>query len=815
MKFIEKNFHKYLFNVVKNQASNNKTAKVIATYYKSLNQSSKEKLFESLLSYHNTFLENHFEEINFPANTKDAKPGEKDFRLKSLRIESCRRFPKLADKIKYGIDFELDNTVKNHIFLGHNGSGKSSIFCALEYLYTQSIGEKKLRTGDIKTNSDGAYKKYLGHFDHFPFCNINTVNGEFSITKTLPQTYSDFQSSLPENHFISDFNLYEKGKIDCLGNSNEEFSFHRLIASNLGLQEYLDFTALLKSIATYRRSKESIERRKLIDEKNNLEESIRTRSSEIKEKLIKKAELQNGLQDNSELENQKVVKRIFQLKESNYKLNVDSDKFKTAIKNVELAYSKYHALSILPDLQNEASFLSLGLQILDTSEGCPFCQSSTLTIEEIRAKITKRIESIKDYQEAQEKLNSSVKIFLEHLFSVRDSLDVFANKLSDEIDVNKMFIQLNSITAKEREKLTSLKYLNSNINETISLLSLSRNGDVQDVVRNILFSEEIFEKYVDSANELANSIQNERLLVFGELENATKKLTAFDSPSQKIAVIDSEIKYAESIIPSNQRRIGELNKEIDKLSKTIDLISIIKSEAESFGNLLESNVNELTAGAFDVIKDTVTNVLQDYLEDDGAFLNIYIKEEVNKNDVDLKDRTIVAEIQKIEDGILKTIPPSIYFNTFRYRLLCLMVCISIVIVVRQQTKVNLPLVMDDIFNSSDYTSKSTFRIFLSKLFNIFKKFNGDMPLQLILFTHDELIFDCAIDAVADFKIESPEINEITDSYWLQDLRSRTVFARLFAPKDIDEEITESGYGNYRDVTYKIPALIQTQILNEE
>jgi hypothetical protein len=99
--------------------------------------------------------------------------------------------------------------------------------------------------------------------------------------------------------------------------------------------------------------------------------------------------------------------------------------------------------------------------------------------------------------------------------------------------------------------------------------------------------------------------------------------------------------------------------------------------------------------------------------------------------------------------------------------------------------------------------------------SIFRKFNGEMPLQFILFTHDELVFDSALDAISEFEIQTKATTQqYENSEWENPIQNRTVFARLFSAKDVESKTTESPFGKYWDLTYKIPTQLG-QLLNEK
>ena len=91
-----------------------------------------------------------------------------------------------------------------------------------------------------------------------------------------------------------------------------------------------------------------------------------------------------------------------------------------------------------------------------------------------------------------------------------------------------------------------------------------------------------------------------------------------------------------------------------------------------------------------------------------------------------------------------------------------------------------------------------------------------MPLQFILFTHDELVFDSALDAISEFETLKTELQatQLIDAQWKNPIEHRTAFARLFPAKDVEPAVTQSEFGNYWDLTYKIPTQLE-HLLNEQ
>jgi hypothetical protein len=152
---------------------------------------------------------------------------------------------------------------------------------------------------------------------------------------------------------------------------------------------------------------------------------------------------------------------------------------------------------------------------------------------------------------------------------------------------------------------------------------------------------------------------------------------------------------------------------------------------------------------------------------------------------------LIARITK-KEGSGRTVmdTPDHYFNTFRYRLFCLMVSLSVAIATRVKYRINLPLILDDLFFASDYISKATFSVFLNRLIGIFKKYSTDLPVQFIIFTHDDLIFSSSMDA-----LEGVE-------------NKNTLFGRLFKPSDRDSAVSELEDGTkFWNLVFTLPTTV--------
>jgi len=822
---IERNFHKYLFNLVKASAMNNKVAKTVAMNYLRLNRSTKEKFFESLMPLYSNFTDTAFDNIKFEESVKpDFLKANKDFRLKSIRIANVRGIPESKNSLKYGFDLVYEGQIQNAVFLGPNGTGKSSLFNAVEFIYSHEVAENKLRVVNPENLGEKDYLKFLEHFNESPECEIETPSGKFSLRNRVFKTEEELKTIYPDTHFISDYDIYKKGQLNYLGKDDDLESFHHLIANSLGLQDYLDFTNLLKSLSTYGRAKESNDRKKLIGQRDALVLENKKNQEQIKIKTERINELKvtnsNSIDDDS---NEKLAATLAAIKTNSYTFSFDKVEYLKVFDNYKTAHEQFIGLSVNRNLQTEAQFLALGLELINNSENCPFCEDSNLSVADIKKKIEKRILEIKEYEASSKTLDQCIRNLQ---FAIKDTLtriQSIGRTLSSELnqittinelgEVHQDGKDLIQLLANETNSLIEVDESISNIISSINVLSEKDNA-----IFNLIKGKEVM-FLVDIANIpfIIEKFAALRLKAIAKIEETLARKQTTTTPKQQILILESEIKNHQTAILTSQQQINNLETEIEQLIKTIDTINEIKSQAGAFAKELSVSVNKLVTTSFEPIKETIITILSEYLKEENVSLQIRLDEGAASDDPESIITTIIAEIQRIntQTGEFEIHSPSKFFNTFRFRLFCTMVSISVVIAARKNAGINLPLVLDDIFYASDYNSKNTFRKFLLNVINIFRKFNSEMPFQFILFTHDELVFDSALDAIAEFengKTQLPK-EQIEDAEWKTSIQNRTIFARLFSAIDLEQIPTESQYGAFWDLSYKIPIQIE-QILTE-
>lgn len=113
-------------------------------------------------------------------------------------------------------------------------------------------------------------------------------------------------------------------------------------------------------------------------------------------------------------------------------------------------------------------------------------------------------------------------------------------------------------------------------------------------------------------------------------------------------------------------------------------------------------------------------------------------------DYDVKQGLFSVIIRHLrDDNIMVDFPPEKYLNTFRYRLYCMTLKIAIAMAMMDFYKFNFPVLMDDVFHSSDFSHRIMVRDFFIRIIKAYQEWFGKNDLQIILFSHDEVVVKAA------------------------------------------------------------------------
>jgi hypothetical protein len=765
-----------------------------------LNISSRENFFGNIISYYNRFKIKKPDISKYSVEETDdlLKSWEgKDLRIKNVKLKSVRGFPQ-SDK-PFGIDFTDKNGLpQSMIILGGNATGKSSIYDAIEYSYCNSIGEALLRAYKDGSGDDVRFMDFLEHNENGQaniFCHVQTLSETFDIQEHKENIPKEIRDKInPDTHFVSDYDIYTKGQLDY--EKNTQRSFHNIIAQSLGLTELLEFEKNITTFTNYRRQTESRNISALNRSNDNQQTLIATNDKAITEKKFLLDQLkkqQSSSPDDTKLK--EVLEMVNLVKETSFQSTFSSTQFSDSIEQFNRAYTNLITKEIKNAGANEIQFLNLGLELLKEHSDCPFCNNSKLLKDEISVNVNQRISKIKELNDVTQILNKAFNEITDNIETLKAQIDILKSRTTKELNTIKDNTEFNELFLLDNFFVTSTGEFAAN--EFISqLFSLNENANFLKDKNKFLF--ELFKPNQGFSGKELNQFLNsviefniKRADTIGKIEFEVANKMQPKSLAEHIIVLNKEITDLEKQSNDAKANIKRDTEKINEFQEQIAQFDEVKSETIVFANVYHNALNEEINKSFAPIKMVVEEVLEDYFKFDDRDIELIISKQPEEHDEDtgeILSEIITAQL-KIKNQNIKLQPVGKYLNTFHFRLFSTMVGISIAIASRRNTQVNLPLVLDDVFYASDFENRTSVERFLQQIFKAFKTYTPDLPLQLILLTHDQLIFESAIKVVKE--IEGTDI----------------AFAKLFPYTEAQEA------GDYLNLIYKFPDYFPNTIMN--
>lgn len=728
----------------------------------SIDISNKTKFVENVSTYFIMQKEEDREKINLDSEkeTDIEKWLGKDLRIKKVKLNSVRGFPKSS--IPFGIDFtNTQGRPQSMIILGSNGSGKSSIYNSIEYAFCKKIGEAQLRNSRTLNDEDNEYKEYLSHFNNGftnSLCDIETIDENLTL-HGLNIPIAVRNKINPNTHFISDFDIYHNGQLNFL--SGDEGSFHNLIAESLGLSELLQFEKNLNEFISYRRAIESTRINALekgIKEENQLIENNKKTLAEKKSILIQLTENQQEQPETNKV--QELQKTLAQIKTTNLLFQFDFNSLQKNITEFQQRYKEFTSLEVKSGNAAQIQFYNLGLELLKETNHCPFCNNSKKSKDEIQQYANDKIKQIESFNKLNQELTKSQNFVTENLDNLFNNVGLHLAKVKQELNAIKPFTEFSELASNENSYIT---FIESTLAEEFYQIGSGLNNNDKYRLNKNEFLYSYFEtqkEYIHIGltkfiSELSKFAENRNLLIQkieGQLVQSLQSRTIFE----QIVTIKNEIISIEQQIANSENKIQNSNNELKTYREQQAVFNAIKDEARNYNNSFHTLLSSEVQQAFAPIKLIVEEVLEKYLQSDNRNVELEIK--MKEDEVDSETGEVLSEIITAyivpKDKSHPPLPVNKYFNTFHYRLFSTMVGVSIAMASRINTKINLPLVLDDIFYASDFENRATVERFIKELFDIFNKYTPNLELQLILFTHDQLIFESAVKATAEMKVEN-------------------------------------------------------------
>lgn len=207
-------------------------------------------------------------------------------------------------------------------------------------------------------------------------------------------------------------------------------------------------------------------------------------------------------------------------------------------------------------------------------------------------------------------------------------------------------------------------------------------------------------------------------------------------------------------ISKNEHELNILLDKIEKLKTNIPLLRREDRDITEFNEALyylEQAYKGILTKQVEVIAKVLPQIFNRFLYEDISNISVQLSEPISINN-DINDKEIQQYSIKVLiqprnpiTGITEDIhdDPRRFLNTFRFKMFCFLLKFAITCGMKKLYNVNLPFIVDDVFDASDFTHRTSVGELISTLYDAHDNIEGlsDLPLQLIFFTQDNLIAD--------------------------------------------------------------------------
>jgi hypothetical protein len=724
-----------------------------------------------------------------------------DFRLKRVRISNIRGIPEPREGKHFGIDFSSERIdCQSGLFIGANGSGKSSLFSGLEYMYTGELSEPKLRYDE--SNTKVIEDKYLSNvkaplqrYIELTIADPKSNKFTHSDGNRIHQLPNFLRATNPDSSFVAEVDIYNLSRrvlnddIDESSKTSPETFLQFFLAGLLGLEPYQELTGILRAIQSgvKKRRLETTKIRELQEEIRKNKGELDLTKTEIDKKQTEMSQLQQNVssistQESSLEDIRRKLGRLSEPRESSV-----SDLFQQADKLFAL-HSERDAIVNKSMSSDAIRFFNLGLDQLRTSDDCPLCLSSKKTKSAIEESIRLRLSSAETFVKLDDEVNNQTKVVKQSIEELFAAIAERSTLLRDEGQIIRGLPAFREFDILRREWIELVNSKNIvTLDEQWKGINEKQSNDEQSsilkYVRDILRpsqsqAQEIFDKW----KPLRSLFEQSKESFFrGLLEPSLQTI----DPRQRIMV---ELGQLQQKVRSLQLEIQDLSREEEAKNADMRALDIIQKDIPDIVRHFNLILNREFEERFGPLKDTISELMKLFFE--------FKNEELVFSFVDLESLDEEhSETKKLNVGIkigAQLVSPKQYLNNFRWKRFYSALSIAVALAMRVRSRINLPLVIDDEILGADASNKVESVEFFKKLVAEYRRQTPGMPFQLIVFTQDELVFDCireglrsAEDAIEELNKQDKANGRRYHDNWNIPFSEQTIFARQFPPNDLE------------------------------
>lgn len=227
-------------------------------------------------------------------------------------------------------------------------------------------------------------------------------------------------------------------------------------------------------------------------------------------------------------------------------------------------------------------------------------------------------------------------------------------------------------------------------------------------------------------------------LQFSKLVEVLKKLSAMTerlhevyklSLQKKQAISKEDKESLEEKISKQKRNVKtEFNFRRNSFIKHQWADETTKQNLIQVAQFLDAELDKALKQITSVAERLLPNLINDYLKDDNARIIVNFDGETINPEIEIAGKT-------------DRVKPRQWFNTFRMKLYIAVLKMSLAFTVKIIDNLNFPIVMDDIFDASDFFNKYEIRRLFKEIVQKHSEIAEfrNLPLQIIFFTQDQVV----------------------------------------------------------------------------
>ena len=366
-----------------------------------------------------------------------------------------------------------------------------------------------------------------------------------------------------------------------------------------------------------------------------------------------------------------------------------------------------------------------------------------------------------------------------------------------------------------KKVIDELKRLNETQTQLLSTNQLFTTDDLKELVNAILNNiiDDLFKRELSLYSKEENIKVNSNYRLFSSLwqklvdtPNDSSEGAIFNPKISKSSYNDEKIKKHIAKLYSKLNSIVEKHPEnnswgYDDVKSLIQEIENenglnIDTSAEELENnriLLDSMSGFIDNFSAELVSDCImqnSSDIEDIMSMFSSHNEKYKFINIEKNNI--KDLEMQISVENKRGFVTR---PLEYFNTFRYRLYFVTLKLALSFKWMEHTGIAAPVVIDDVFNASDFDNSVKLESYIYLVKKIFvhacieKGF--EKPLQLIILTHDDMVYNSVKNGFNSY-VAGDNRNIMSEGYY------PAIYARLYKLEEL-QVLEDSNDKEYKNV----------------